>query len=106
MASTTGLRRWRILFAFVPVAAFADPAMLPTPLAKVGSCPSGYSTSGRHCMPGKKARYANEKRGSCPSGHATSGTDCLAGPRARPAIPKAGSCPSGWSTNGNYCLRH
>ena len=64
MPSTTGLRHWRILFAFIPVAVLADPAMLATPLAKVGSCPSGYSTSGQYCMPGSKARFAIEKHGA------------------------------------------
>ena len=50
------------------------------PVAKVGSCPSGYSTSGEYCLAG-------------------SGTTRL-------AVPKGGSCPSGFSTSGAYCLSH
>ena len=106
MPSITARRLWRILFAFIPVAALADPAMLPTPLAKVGTCPSRYSTSGQYCMPGSNARFAIDKRGACPSGYATSGAYCLAGPSARQAMHKVGNCPSGWSTSGGYCLRH
>lgn len=106
MTSVPGRRHWRMLLAFIPVAALADPAMLPAPLAKVGSCPSGYSTSGQYCVPGNKARFAIEKRGACPGGYSTSGAYCLAGPRARPAMHKVGNCPPGWSTSGRYCLQH
>ena len=106
MPSTTALRHWRMLLAFLPVAALADPAMLAAPLAKVGSCPSGYFTSGEYCVPGRNARFAIEKRGACPSGYATSGAYCLAGANARPAMPKVGTCPSGWFTSGRYCLEH
>ena len=106
MRQILGAPHWRILFVFVPVAAFADPAMLPLPVVKIGNCPSGYSTSGQYCVPGKQARFAVEKRGSCPSGYSTSGGYCLAGARARPAVPKVGNCPTGWSTSGNYCLQH
>ena len=77
------------------------------PVAKVGSCPSGYSTSGAYCRPGSSARYAVVKVGSCPSGYSTSGEYCLAGSgTTRLAVPKGGSCPSGFSTSGAYCLSH
>ena len=42
-------------------------------VAKVGSCPSGYSTSGNYCKPSSSARFALAKVGSCPSGYSTSG---------------------------------
>jgi len=84
-------------------AAMADPA--PQPLAKIGSCPSGYSTSGSYCAPGTQAHFAVPKVGSCPSGYSTSGAYCLAGKGARVAVPKTGSCPSGYSTSGDYCLK-
>ena len=80
----------------------AEPAAAPVP--KVGSCPSGYSTSGNYCTPGSSARFALPKVGACPSGYSTSGDYCLAGSNARLALPKAGSCPSGYSTSGDYCL--
>jgi hypothetical protein len=80
----------------------AEPAAVPVP--KVGSCPSGYSTSGNYCKPSGGARFALPKVGSCPSGYSTSGDYCLAGSNARHAIPKSGSCPSGYSTSGDYCL--
>jgi len=90
-----------ITFAATAVAK-ADPAAVPVP--KVGSCPSGYSTSGSYCNPGSSARFAMPKVGACPSGYSTSGDYCLAGANARHAIPKGGSCPSGYSTSGDYCL--
>ena len=83
--------------------AIADPA--PQPLAKIGSCPSGYSTSGSYCAPGAQARFAVPKVGSCASGYSTSGAYCLAGKGAHVAVPKTGSCPSGYSTSGDYCLK-
>ncbi len=93
------------LFAFIAVAALANPAIAAHALIKIGNCPSGYSTSGQYCVPGRQARFALEKSGPCPSGYATSGAYCLAGSQARPAIPKVGACPSGWSTSANYCLQ-
>lgn len=74
------------------------------PILKTGNCPSGYSTSGGYCKPGRYARFAIEKRGSCASGYSSSGDYCLAGNTAKLTIHKEGSCPSGWSTSGNYCL--
>ena len=53
----------------------AGPATVALP--KVGSCPSGYSTSGDYCNPSSSARYAVVKVGSCPSGYSTSGDYCL-----------------------------
>ena len=62
------------MLILVSLALAADPVALP----KVGSCPSGYSTSGDYCKPGSSARYAVVKTGSCPSGYSTSGDYCLA----------------------------
>lgn len=82
-------------------------AQLPAamPLAKKGSCPSGYSTSGQYCSPGSNARFAVPRVGSCASGYHTSGDYCLASSAgSKLAVPKVGSCPSGFHTSGDYCL--
>ncbi|WP_020505945.1 hypothetical protein [Lamprocystis purpurea] len=93
---------WMVL---IPLASLADGGMTPQPVVKLGTCPSGYSTSGQYCIPGPRARLALEKRGRCPSAYGTSGAYCLAGSQARPALPKIGAaCPSQWSTSGDYCL--
>ena len=90
------------LAASVAQMAAADPPAQPLP--KIGSCPSGYVTSGAYCTPGSGARFAVRKIGSCPSGYSTSGGYCLANMAARLAVPKVGSCPSGFVTSGDYCL--
>ena len=98
---------WLGLLGTIPLVCMADPTMTPQPVVKIGSCPSGYSTSGQYCIPGQNARVALGKREQCPSGYSTSGAYCLAGQQARPALPKVGStCPPGWSTSGHYCLRN
>lgn len=98
--------RWPGWLALIPFVALGEPAMDAQPLAKLGNCPSGYSTSGLYCIPGRQARLALEKRGQCPSGYTASEAYCLASGQARPALPRLGpSCPSGWSMSGDYCLR-
>lgn len=82
----------------------AAQAIQAQPIPKTGHCPSGYSTSGGYCKPGRYARFAIEKRGSCASGYSTSGDYCLAGIDAKSAIQKEGNCPSGWTASGDYCL--
>ena len=83
-------------------AAAAPPAQ---PLARNGSCPSGYSSSGNYCVPGSNARFAVSRNGSCPSGYASSGNYCVASSdRSRLVIHRSGSCPSGYSSSGNYCV--
>ncbi|WP_295405352.1 hypothetical protein [uncultured Thiocystis sp.] len=107
MTSRSVHHPWLGVLMLLPAIGFADTALTPQPLAKVGPCPGGYTTSGNYCAPGQQARFALEKRGTCPSGYATSGTYCLAGQAARPAVPKSGAaCPAGWSTSGVYCLRN
>ena len=65
-----------IVLLFMATVASAGPPAVA--VEKVGSCPSGYSTSGDYCAPGSSARYAVVKVGSCPSGYSTSGDYCLA----------------------------
>lgn len=83
---------------------------LPAPalaqaVPKVGTCPSGYHTSGGACIPSSgNSRPALPKVGSCPSGYHSSGDYCLGSETARHAIPKTGSCPSGYHASGAYCL--
>ena len=94
-----------VLVVFAGLTAHAGPAASAVP--RVGSCPSGYSTSGDYCNPSSSARYAVPKVGSCPSGYSTSGNYCLASSDSSGhAVIKGGSCPSGYSTSGAYCLSH
>ena len=54
-------------------------------------------------------QYANAqvlKIGSCPSGWSSSGKYCVAGLSAKGIMIKVGFCPSGWSSSGNYCVKH
>ena len=99
-------RRQLLYILLINLLAFnASAGELPAvPLAKRGSCPSGFSTSGNYCTPSSNARFAVEKVGSCPSGYSTSGSYCLASANAKYAVPKAGNCPAGYSTSGDYCL--
>ena len=72
---------------------------------KIGSCPSGWNTSGNYCVAGSYAKALILKFGSCPSGWNTSGNYCVAGSYAKGVIFRYGSCPSGWNTSGNYCVK-
>ena len=75
------------------------------PLARTGSCPSGYYASGNYCVPTASGRFAIEREGSCPSGYYASGNYCVASSdRSRLAIRRVGSCPSGYYASGNYCV--
>ena len=93
-----------IILGFSLEICHAAQELQPQPVPKTGHCPSGYSTSGGYCKPGRNAHFAIEKRGSCASGYSTSGDYCLAGIDAQLAIHKQGNCPSGWMASGNYCL--
>ena len=87
------------------IASAAIVAPPAAPLAKDGSCPTGYYSSGNYCTPTASARFALPKDGSCPSGYYSSGNYCLASSdSSRLAIPKRGSCPSGYYSSGNYCV--
>jgi hypothetical protein len=91
-----------VVFLFsIPVVVRAQQPML-----KVGSCPSGYHTSGNYCVPSRAdAGVALQKSGACPSGYFTSGNYCVSTKgNTKDAIPKVGTCPSGYSTSGNYCV--
>src|SRR5687768_10252499 len=57
------------------------------------------------CLPySQTLRPALPKIGTCPSGYHSSGDYCLGYENAKHAIPKTGSCPSGYHSSGNYCL--
>ena len=57
------------------------------------------------CLPSSGARYAVTKVGTCPTGYSTSGDYCLASSDDTPvAVAKGGGCPTGFSTSGDYCL--
>jgi len=74
---------------------------------KVGTCPSGYRSSGGACLPySKSPRPALPKIGTCPSGYHSSGDYCLGYENAKHAVPKTGSCPSGYHSSGAYCLSY
>ena len=96
-----------VVFALVSAPGFAQ-TPVAQPLAKQGSCPSGYHSSGNYCTPSSSsARAALPHVGSCPSGYHTSGGYCLASSNSsKAAIVKSGSCPSGYHTSGAYCLRN
>ena len=74
---------------------------------KEGTCPSGFYTSGKFCIPIRDdANPALLRAGQCPSGYHTSGKYCVAQRKdAPPAVPKSGPCPSGYYTSGANCLR-
>ncbi|PWL23641.1 MAG: hypothetical protein DCO99_00495 [Synechococcus sp. XM-24] len=100
------LLRTLALSLLLPAAVWAQQPVRPMP--KLGSCPSGYYSSGGYCQPGASARGAIEKNGSCPSGFYSSGNYCLSSAsNQRQAIHKRGSsCPSGWFSSGKYCLQN
>ena len=99
------IRNSLILIFFVFGCSAVAEQLPATPIIKNGSCPSGYVTSGKYCMPSSHAKMAIEKIASCPSGYVTSGRYCVASSaNTRHAIPKVGSCPNGYATSGGYCL--
>ncbi|MEY3474400.1 MAG: hypothetical protein RL087_858 [Pseudomonadota bacterium] len=92
------------LAVLVP-AALIHLTALAQPIARNGSCPSGYYASGNYCLPSNGARPAMHRNGSCPSGYYASGNYCVASSgSSKNAIPRNGSCPSGYYASGNYCV--
>ncbi|SVE08878.1 uncharacterized protein METZ01_LOCUS461732, partial [marine metagenome] len=67
---------------------------------KNGSCPGGWNSSGKYCVPGNNAKAIVPKNGSCPGGWNSSGNYCVAGSSAKAIVPKNGSCPGGWNSSG------
>ncbi len=64
------------LTGLIASAAIAAPPAAP--LAKDGSCPTGYYSSGNYCLASSDSnRLAIPKRGSCPSGYYSSGNYCV-----------------------------
>jgi hypothetical protein len=97
-----------VTYVSTAILLLADPAYAQA-VPKVGTCPSGYHTSGSACVPNSQERAvrpALPKVGSCPSGYHTSGDYCLGYEGARHAIPKNGACPSGYHSSGAYCLSY
>lgn len=93
-----------IIYTLCPFVAIAHDLL---PIAKEGSCPSGYTSSGYYCVPGVSATYAIKKIGGCPSGYRGSGKYCVAAKvDTKLAIIKIGSCPVGYYTAGEYCLKN
>jgi hypothetical protein len=81
------------------------PAPPASPVPKVGSCPSGYTSDGKYCRPySASAKFVVLKEGSCPSGYTSDGSYCRAYSNdACHVMAKSGSCPSGYTSDGNYC---
>jgi hypothetical protein len=93
------------LIGIFSLAALAD-APAAQALARDGSCPSGYSSSGNYCVPGSGARFALARNGgSCPSGYFSSGNYCVASSAtSKHAMPRSGSCPSGYFSSSDFCV--
>jgi len=86
---------------------FIAPASAQSALPKDGTCPSGFYSCGKYCIPIKDdPKPAMMRAGQCPTGYYTSGKYCVATTKdAREAVPKNGPCPSGYYTSGAYCLK-
>jgi len=99
----------RIVLGFLVVVALvaSNEARAQNALPKIGTCPSGFHTSGKYCIPIKDdAHPAMPRAGQCPSGYYTSGKYCVAARKdAPPAVSKNGTCPSGYYISGSYCLK-
>ena len=72
------------------------------------SCPSGYHSDGKYCMPNNKnSKPIHPKLGSsCPSGWHSDGNWCVANHQNSKQImeKKGSSCPSGWHSDAKYCV--
>ena len=88
--------------------ASCKPAPPPSTVAKVGSCPNGYTSDGNYCRPhSNSSMFVILKDGSCPNGYTSDGSYCRAHSKdSCLVIPKSGSCPNGFTSDGNYCRAH
>lgn len=97
-------KRLFILILFCLALTFQQ-AQAQQAIARNGSCPSGFNTSGNYCVATSSDLHAIERNGSCPSGYNTSGNYCVRKGSGKQAIHRNGSCPSGYNTSGNYCVQ-
>jgi hypothetical protein len=97
------VRFWLVLL----VSCCSTDLLAQTALPKVGTCPSGFYSSGKYCVPIKDdGKPAMLRGGQCPSGHYSSGKYCVANSKeSRPAVPKNEICPSGYYISGSYCMK-
>jgi hypothetical protein len=96
-----------IATSFLIIASGALQSSQPEVLERVGSCPSGYRSSGSYCVPGSNAPQAILKVGnSCPASWRSSGKYCVTSDYERMAVKKVGnSCPPGWRSSSLYCIK-
>lgn len=101
-----GMRVLFVLFFGGLVFSAAD-CRAQTALPKIGTCPSGFLSSGKYCVPIKDdTKPTMPRSGQCPTGYYSSGKYCVASRNnALPAVPKNGKCPSGYYSSGSYCVR-
>lgn len=85
---------------YVP-AAFAQSS--GTSVAKDGSCPTGFKSSGSSCK-SSSGKVAITKIGSCPTGFKSSSNYCV-GDKGDYAEVKRGSCSGGLKASGKYCIK-
>lgn len=98
--------RYFVLSSLLLMCVAVTPAAAQSALPKEGTCPSGFFSSGKYCVPIKDdAKPAMSRAGQCPSGYYSSGNYCVAVRRDAPvAVPKDGPCPSGHYASGSYCV--
>lgn len=90
-----------ILSSFAMPTAFAQTS--GSTVAKDGSCPSGFKSSGSSCK-SSSGKVAITKVGSCPTGFKSSANYCV-GDKGDYTEVRSGSCSSGLKTSGKYCVK-
>ena len=95
-----------LLLAFVWLAMNGTSGLAQQAIARHGSCPSGFNSSGNYCVAISSDLHAIERHGSCPSGYNSSGDYCVRKGAGKQAIHRNGSCPSGYNSSGNYCVQN
>ena len=94
------------LMSLLAISMFSGNALAqPGPVPYLSGCPSGYSQSGKYCVPRPGAGHAIRYNSGCPSGYSQSGKYCVARSPKAYAIPYSGGCPSGYSQSGKFCVR-